>query len=191
MTGDSMTDKAIYNNATRSVIPIISVFMPAANNSRESVMLNAWAEMTCLRVSKFSKGSRVPPELPSPTPVHISFPLSKGAKAGIAVGVIVGVLLIAVALSFVIMRTRRRRASAGGSRGLDTDTGKEDNKRGVAQLLGDEKYEVVGDNKYIQELGPSLTRSEAGGTLVTKTNTGAPQELEGEAHHYKGPPAEL
>jgi hypothetical protein len=154
-------------------------------------MLNAWAEMTCLRVSKFSKGSRVPPELPSPTPVHISFPLSKDSKAGIAVGVIAGVLLIAVALSFVIMRTRRRKASAGGSRGSDADTGQEDNKHGVAQLSGDEKYEIVGDNKYIQELGPSLMRPEAEGTPVTKTNAGAPQELEGEAHHHKGLPAEL
>jgi hypothetical protein len=49
----------------------------------------------------------VSPELPSPTPIHISFPISKGTKAGIAVGVIVGVVLIAVALWFVIMRIRR------------------------------------------------------------------------------------
>jgi predicted phage tail protein len=181
MTDNGMTDKTIYANATRSVIPIISVFMPPANSSRENVMLNAWAEMTCLRVSKFSKGSRVPPELPSPTSVHISVPLNKGAKAGIAVGAIVGVLLIAVALSFFIMRTRRRKASAGGSHGFDTNTGKEDNKHGVAQLLGDEKYEIVGDNKYTQELDPSLTRPEAG----------APKELEGETHDHKGPPAEL
>jgi predicted phage tail protein len=165
MTDNGMTDKTIYANATRSVIPIISVFMPPANSSRENVMLNAWAEMTCLRVSKFSKGSRVPPELPSPTSVHISVPLNKGAKAGIAVGAIVGVLLIAVALSFFIMRTRRRKASAGGSHGFDTNTGKEDNKHGVAQ----------------QELDPSLTRPEAG----------APKELEGETHDHKGPPAEL
>lgn len=89
------------------------------------------------------------------------------------------------------MRTRRWKASAGDSRRFDADTGKEDNKHEVAQLLEDEKYEIVGDNKYIQELGPSLTRPEAGGTPVTKTNTGAPKELEGDAHHYKGPLAEL
>jgi hypothetical protein len=36
MTGDSMTDKAIYDNATRTVIPIISVFMPRCEQlSRE------------------------------------------------------------------------------------------------------------------------------------------------------------
>jgi len=96
----------------------------------------------CLKVQQ-----REPPELPSPTPVHISFPLGKGVKVGIAVGVIVGVLLIAVALSFVIMRMRRWKASAEGSRGFDADTGKEDNKHGVAQLLGDGKYEIVGDNR--------------------------------------------
>lgn len=78
--------------------------------------------MIRLRVSKFSKGSRVSPELSS-TPLHIHFPLSKGAEARIAVSVIVSVVLIAIALWFVIMRTRRRKASAGASRGFGADTG--------------------------------------------------------------------
>lgn len=78
--------------------------------------------MICLRISKFSKGSRVSLELPS-TPLHIHFPLSKGTKARIVVSVIVSVVLIAVALWFVIMRARRRKASAGASRGFGADTG--------------------------------------------------------------------
>jgi hypothetical protein len=77
--------------------------------------------MICLRVSKFSKGSRVSPELPS-TPLYIYIPLSKGAKARIAVSVVVGIVLIAVALWFVIMRTRRK-ASVGASRGFGADAG--------------------------------------------------------------------
>jgi hypothetical protein len=45
-------------------------------------------------------------------------------------------------------------------------------------------WEIVGDSNY----APELDRSpEARGTPVTRMNTRAPKELEGEAHHYKGP----
>jgi hypothetical protein len=48
-------------------------------------------------------------------------------------------------------------------------------------LQGKEKYEMGGRTLF-----------EADSTLVTgKENLGPPEELEGEAHHYKGSPSEL
>ena len=41
MTGNSMAGKVIYCNATRSVIPIISVLMPPYGPTRESVSYSA------------------------------------------------------------------------------------------------------------------------------------------------------
>ena len=191
ITGDTVTDDALYDNATRSIIPVLSVFMPPANNSRESGTSGGWATMTCLRATKFNKGSRVAPDLPSPTPVHIPHPLSKGAKVGIAIGVIVGVGLIAAAIWF-FLRTKRRKANAAAA--VDMDNGKGDDKNGAAEIVGKEKYEVAGDHKHGQELDSGMVRSEAAGTpvAVVKAATGVPEELEGQSHHTnKGPPVEL
>jgi hypothetical protein len=194
-TGDTVTDNAVYDNLTRTIFPVLSVFMPPANNSRAGpIMAGAWAQMTCLRASHFSKGSRVPPALPSPTPVHIPRPLSKGAKAGIAIVVVVGVALIAAAIWFFVVRTMRWKAAA--VKDTDADAGKSDDiHEGAAQqLVGKEKYEIAGDQSHGHELGQEPSRSEASGTPVTKANSaGVPEELDGQAHHQRniGPPSEL
>lgn len=48
-------------------------------------------------------------------------------------------------------------------------------------------WEIVGDSNYAPELDRSPTRLETRGTPMIRMNTRAPKELEGEAHHYKGP----
>lgn len=172
-TGNLTTDNEIYDNATRTVIPVLSVFMPTANNSGESIKGGAWAAMTCLRASHFSKGSRVPPPLPSATPVHFPHPLSKGAKAGIALGVTVSVVLIGVAIWFLFVRTRGQMitvAVAAGNAG----------GRGVAtRRAGKEKYEM---NPW--------SRGERGGTPLTNEDTRPSRDLEGEVHRHNWSPLE-
>ena len=197
---DTAADAALYDNATRAVVPVLSVFMPQANNSRQQTISNAWAAMTCLRASKFAKGTRVPPALPAPTPVKFPHPLSKGTKAGIAVAVIVGVGLLAIVAGWVYLTKQRRKASSGAVKLLDGDKDGKGWDGAAAQLGGSEKYEVVGDQKFGHEVegaggGGGMVRVEAAGTPVAMgkagTARGPPEELEGQAHHRMGSPVEM
>ena len=81
-TGNTETDDALYDNATRSVISILSVFMPQVSNSLTSAISSAYAVMTCLRPSKFSKGSRVSPALPLPHTCPYTTPTPQRRESG-------------------------------------------------------------------------------------------------------------
>ena len=144
-------------------------------------MEGSFASLNCLRADRFQKGSSVSPALPAATPVHLSHPLSGAAKAGIAVGVVLAVVLIAVAVWFFLVRQKRRRRMAAGARG-DRKDGEENDDTGFAKLVGKEKYEMGGDHMYGQELK---------GTAVSEADSQVPEELEGHAHHHGREPAEL
>ena len=105
----------LYDNATQNVLPILMVTFPPANDTRTKQIGWGDAYMTCLRAVNVSAGSRVAPALPAPTALrHISKPLSRGAIAGIAVGIFVGLLLVGMGIEWIwwVPRKRKRREAA-------------------------------------------------------------------------------
>lgn len=111
-----------YNNLTTAVYPILSVFMPPANGTRADTFQNATSQMACLRATNFSDGSLTPPALPQPTPVVIpsnqppSHGLNSGETAGIAVGCVAFVALVAAAAWYYWRRRRIAEDRAEASR---------------------------------------------------------------------------
>ena len=105
-----------YDNATRDVLPILTVYMPVANVERTSVYSRAPSVLQCARVKRFSEGSRVSPELPAGTPwPSPANGLSTKVKGGIAAGVVVFVVLVGsllFCLWFIKRKKRRSRDAA-------------------------------------------------------------------------------
>ena len=78
-----------YDNATREVLPILTVYFPVANAERTSSISPADAQLACLRASTFSEGSRISPALPNGTAIRYGNGLSAGAVAGMLFGLLV------------------------------------------------------------------------------------------------------
>ena len=173
LTGNPATQNVVYENATRNVIPVLSVFFPQANDTRSEATDGSWAQMTCLRAEMYSKGSRVAAVLPSPTPEHISEPLSKGTKAGIAVGVIAGFVLIVTGTCLMVQRSRRSKARAATQ-------ANESGKNGTAMLMSVQKHEMAGEHAL-----------EVDGRAMQDVRSAVPLELEGQAHHHNRSPVEM
>lgn len=97
---------------------VLTVFMPVANSKREVFVGKASSKMTCLRVTHYNSGSRVPVSRGEPTPVQMisagSTKLSKGEMAGVVVAVVVGFGLLVAA--FVMWWLHRKRASRAAQR---------------------------------------------------------------------------
>lgn len=165
-----------YDNATRSVFPALSVYFPVANIDRTSFYSSANSSLRCLRVQNFSEGSRVSPTLPSGTPYHNGKKTSGGAIAGIAVGVVVGVAIIAGVMIWVCLRRRRAKGRLEQSRVLEDDKLSkglpEVDGAGLSELSPtDRKPEI--DGTHIAELGGS-------GKVAELSSTGEkPAELAG------------
>ena len=91
--------------------PVITVFFHGINANYFGYLPSVSTSMSCVRVNEFSQGSRVSAALqPATTTSHGE--LSKGAKAGIAVAVIVAVLGAIGVLAMIFLKKRR----AGGRR---------------------------------------------------------------------------
>lgn len=91
--------------------------MPTANAEVSSNNADFSTFLTCAHIDHFNQGSRVTPALPSPTAVdYRKKGLSGGAIAGIVVGCVVGVALIALAALFLLnccgVRDKMRRKKA-------------------------------------------------------------------------------
>lgn len=115
-----------YDVATRSTTPILTVFFETPNSPTSYLGYpKSNAQLTCLHVTDFAKGSRVSPRLPAGTPysnstASSSASSSKGASsssglsggdiAGIVVGA-VAVVAITAAVGFTLWRLARRRRS--------------------------------------------------------------------------------
>lgn len=158
-------DEASYDNATREIYPIMTVFMPVANAERRTYTNWANTSLTCARVQNFASGSRVSPALPAGTPYSNGNGLTTGAKAGIAVGVIVGAALIVTVL---FCFWRRRKQNRAVSKPLDKEKeSKLPEADGVAlgEVHGtDRKPEL--DGGLVAELGGYEKKPELHGSSV-------------------------
>nr|POF25863.1 hypothetical protein CFP56_74948 [Quercus suber] len=105
----------VYTNETELIVPIMTVFMPIANQNLIATISQAVTELTCLHINTINPGSYVPPpmaEVASPNSSD-SNGLSGGAIAGIAIGVVLAIALLG-GLAFWFWR-RRRANRQGGS----------------------------------------------------------------------------
>jgi type IV secretory pathway TrbD component len=87
--------------------------MPVANSPRQISVTAASSVLTCLQVTHYNPGSRIPAHRAEPTPVHMlsagGTTLSKGEMAGVVVTVVLGFCLLITAL--VMWWLRHRKAS--------------------------------------------------------------------------------
>ncbi|KAJ9606929.1 hypothetical protein H2200_008940 [Cladophialophora chaetospira] len=112
-----------YDELVYTVWPVMTVVMPPANNTRYSSIANAYATLTCLRAKSISYNYRTPPDLPKPKAVHFPGPFSKGAIAGIAVGAVMGVAVVAAA-AFWFWRRRKSRIAGDQKVAVGADLSK-------------------------------------------------------------------
>lgn len=104
-----------YDEATRSVHPILTVYMPVANIEHTWQQGNAVSKLTCAHVKQFHGGSRVSPALPSGTPYSYGQGLGKGAIAGIVLSVVVFIAIVAGLLAYFYLRKRQRQMQQVGN----------------------------------------------------------------------------
>lgn len=99
---------AIYTNVTRLIAPVLTVFMPVANQEATISITRSVTELSCLHINHINEGSYVPPAEPTPTSTSDSSSdaLSGGTIAGIVVGVILAILLIC-GIGFWFWRKRK------------------------------------------------------------------------------------
>lgn len=93
-------------------------------------------------------------------------PLSAGAKAGIAVGVVLGVLVIVGVIAWWCISRRRKRSSEETTKNLELMESKMRNEREVIQetktpmLGGEERVEIEGDSETRDKRLPMLDGTE-------------------------------
>jgi len=100
-------------NGVYGFYSVLTVFMPVVNSKREVYVERASSMMTCLQVTDWNPGSRIPASRGKPTPVQMisadGATLSKGEMAGVVVAVVLGFSLLVTAL--VMWWLRHRKAS--------------------------------------------------------------------------------
>jgi hypothetical protein len=170
-----------YDEAVTNVYPVFTVLFPPANDSdrTDSVQI-AEAFLSCLRPVNVTAGSRKPPPLPLPTALRkITKPLSAGAKAGIAVGVIIGALLIGGAFIFVLRRKRQK------SKALETDAALElveKKMKDEKEALAEKKTPMMGGESVFEAEGDAREEMQGTRTYRELADTSITGELEGANH---------
>ena len=147
--GFASTDADAYDEFTRDVIPVLTVFFPVANYKRDSAPSWANSTMRCSRTKNFSQGSRVSAPLPKGTPYSYGSGLSGGAIAGIVVGVVVFVAIIASMAFWFWRRQRRQRSQPANLAEAKEDGHQELGGTNVHELKSeDRKHETDSDPVY-------------------------------------------
>lgn len=160
-TFESADTAAAYNDATRTIQPILTVFMPVANVDR--IYTNggygrANSSFQCVLANQhYYHGSRVSAALPSGTPYSSGSKLSGGAIAGIVVGVVVASILVALAI-FLYVRSKRRVSRAElQKKEMEDDSGSKARSK-TAELA----------DGTVSELGPTSRKNEADGMELSE-----------------------
>lgn len=91
-------------------MPALIIFLPTANSNAPTYISKTKANLQCLRANNINPGSEKVAAAPSPTPLHGNS-LSGGAIAGIVIGVLAAVAIVAGA-AFFFWRRRRRSKEA-------------------------------------------------------------------------------
>lgn len=102
------TDPLIYNAYSWEVYPMLTVFMPLANYER-TAEITTTSHLTCVHIDHFNEGAKAAPPMPSPTGQGKG--LTGGDIAGIVIGVLAAVAIIA-GVAFWFLRSRKRKGAA-------------------------------------------------------------------------------
>ncbi|KAK4501883.1 hypothetical protein PRZ48_007692 [Zasmidium cellare] len=102
-------NNSAYDALNQAIFTYMTIFLPIANRERVSTV-ETKAFMTCLHTDHYNPGSRVTAAVPSPANTGSGNSLSGGAIAGIVIGAVSGVALIAVGVWFFCRRRSRKSA---------------------------------------------------------------------------------
>jgi hypothetical protein len=152
---DYATSHAQYDKLRDDVKPVLTVFMPVANSERQVLVNEASSTMTCVQVTDYNPGSRIPASQGEPTPVHISTggaSLSNSEIAGVVVAVTLGFGLLVVAL--VVWWLRRRKASRAVAQTSPSDSPVYEKDSQVA--VATEELGNDGARHELEQHGPEL-----------------------------------
>ena len=108
--------REVYDRASWTLLATLAVFMPVANARRQISMNYAVSVLSCLGVTHFNQGSRIPAAAPQPTPVNLGDGgLSRGVIAGIVVGSVTGAGIVVAGIVFWWLRKRKTRRKSEAS----------------------------------------------------------------------------
>lgn len=99
-----------YDSNMNEIDPLVTVFMPIARSERSLTVTKASSIVTCLRITDYNPGSRIPARRSEPTPVRISAggaALSNGELAGVIVAAILGAGLLFMMLVMWWLRWKK------------------------------------------------------------------------------------
>ena len=154
-TTNATLQEITYDDAVTNGYPVLTVLFPPVNDSisREGYISVGTAEafLSCPQPVNVSADSRRLSPLPSPSTCrNATHALKPKAKAGIAVGVIAGALLIVGALVFWLRRRRQTRKSEEKTAALESVEKKmEDELKALAKktpmMDSGNVYEAEGD----------------------------------------------
>ena len=90
------------------IAPVMLTFMPIANSEARASIPQATSRMICIHANRVNPGSEAVKAAPTPTPVNFGGDgLSGGAIAGVVIGVVAAVILIAGG-AFLLWRRKRK-----------------------------------------------------------------------------------
>lgn len=137
--------------------------------------------MTCIRAGDVKANSRVPAALPAAKAVNFPVRLSRGAIAGIVVGSVIGVAVLAV-VGWRLWRKYWRRSKVPGDKDEDVKSDlTTEPKTDITYQLDDKDATMQLDSKQRPAQLDSSTRAELGDVDTRPELPGsvAPQELPG------------
>jgi hypothetical protein len=158
-------DQATYELGNWWVTGLLTVYLPIADYARPVTLPSPTTIATCLRASNISAGSYVPPDAPAPEDIPVSSSNagsnstfmantvrspSGGGIAGIAIGIIIGILGVAIAVLLIRRhRLKQRRDSTTGTARTDSSE-----MEGKSTLLQSAPAEAPNMNAFYEMSSP-------------------------------------